>query len=373
MLPEIEKGRQCMANPKKAAHRAATASRQSTSPVHEPEVVGAPISEEQQLVSSNLEPLTTFISGLMTFFRTAGQLEAAARDRLTDVQKFEGDLKVAGVTIPRDADEDAQAQVMIRASKLGRQKTDTFWSITSVLSKLHKATVAGRERAGSLDDEAAAIAQRLHNGYTDAETRRARLEEDRIRQERERVAREDRAREQQQAEEAALRAEMNAPSCSEREMQFVNFVTLDIYSGSSQGNPERSAERAGYKDPMTAGPKLMASAKIQSAIAAKQDAENIRRQAQAKREMPLDVQVEKVRPNIQRAAGSHDRVTWSADVFDADAFMAALLDPRQRMQLGIPADCATFNQVKLNEVARSIHEKMDVFPGVRAKKTTSTV
>lgn len=361
-----------MANPKRQAHRAAAAASkpraEEPQTVHEPEVVGAPVSEEQQLVSSNYDTLMSFLSGAAAFFRKANQLEAAARDRLTEVQKFEGDLKAAGVRIPRDADEDARAQTLIRSAKVGRQATDAFWSITSVLSKLHKATVAGRERAGQLDDQAAEIAQRLHNGYTDEAKRKAREQEEADRRAAEQRAREERDREQAELERKALEAEASSPTLSEREQRFVDQMVAGAFG------PVQCARLAGYKNFDKVVDQLLASPKIKAAIDAKKQAENIRQQAAAKREMPLDVQVEPVKPDIRRATpGGHDRTTWSAEVFDADAFMAAVLDPMTRTKLGIPANCATFHQVNLNEAARGLHEKMNVWPGVRAKKTTTTV
>ena len=40
---------------------------------------------------------------------------------------------------------------------------------------------------------------------------------------------------------------------------------------------------------------------------------------------------------------------------------------------GIPLDCLQINTVKLNEYARSLHEQLDRWPGVRARKTTKVV
>ena len=61
------------------------------------------------------------------------------------------------------------------------------------------------------------------------------------------------------------------------------------------------------------------------------------------------------------------RTTYSAIIFNADAFVAAAVTGG----FGIPADCLMPNPVKLNEYARSLRERIDAWPGVRLSKKTS--
>lgn len=325
------------------------------------EIVDQPVSEDHGLVLPVADQLRAFMGGMVSFFRKATELERAAADRLARAKLLKP---------PTTADEDVKVQALIRESKMGRKATDDHWTITSVLSKLHKSTVAGRERAGKLDDDAAAIAQRLHNDYVEAERRRAREEEERINREKEEQARRDREAELARLEAEAVAREEASPELSERERQYVDFLVLDIYRGSSQGNPQRAAERAGFKDALKAAARLTSSPKVQAAVRAKEEAENIRRQAAAKREMPIEVERTTVKPNVSRAAGvSADRTTWSGEVIDERLFIEAVVGGRH----GIPVDVLTVNQAKLTEYARSMHELLDRWPGVRAKKNTTTV
>jgi len=87
----------------------------------------------------------------------------------------------------------------------------------------------------------------------------------------------------------------------------------------------------------------------------------------------VQVETPQVTRHVSRAAGGFDRSTYSAVVDDPDAFIAALLDPRTRTTLGIPADVATFDQSKMNDYAKSMKELIEKWPGVRLKKNTTTV
>lgn len=323
--------------------------------IHEPEVVGSqPINADHGLVLPEMGKLGEWTRGMVTFFTKASQLEAAAKGRLE---------KAKAMKAPTNADEDEQVQLVLREAKMGRKATDDHWSITGLLSKLHKATVAGRERAGKMDDEAAEIAQRIHNRYVDDAKRKAREEEDRINREREEQARQDRERELAKMEEEALQREAAMEGLSEREEQFVARVAEGVA-------PMRAAGAVGYKNAEKEAARLMALPKVKVAIEAKRQADAIRRQAAAKREMPVQVERETVAVDVRRAAGvTGDRTTWSGEVLDERAFVEAAVGGKH----GIPLDCLTVNQAKLTEYARALHERLDLWPGVRAKKNTSTV
>jgi len=316
--------------------------------------------QERELITTEAGKFSEFIRGFVPFMQKAGELERKAKERLDIARQLK-------TKPPKTETDDVKVQTELRAGKLERKVVDETWAITGVLSRLHKQTVAGRERAGGMLDEATAITQQLHNDWTREQQRVAREEEDRRRRVAEEHARKDREKEVARIEEEALRVEAASPDISEREEAFVHGqIALGL-------GPTDAARRAGYKNPELRAEKLMVMPKIIAALDAKTQAAVIWEQAEARRAMPITMDVEKVRPAVTRVGNTHDRSTWSAEVYDAEAFMAALLDPRLRTQYGIPADIATFLQPKLNDYARFLHELLDKWPGVRSQKSTNTV
>jgi hypothetical protein len=143
---------------------------------------------------------------------------------------------------------------------------------------------------------------------------------------------------------------------------------LQVLAGQT---PTSAAHIAGFKDPAAAGSRLMGTRKVTDAIDAKRKAAAIRQQADAVRAQPLDVKpIEPVKPNVTKAAGAHDRTTWSGVIDDEAATIAAAFD---RPELGIPRDLFMINPTKLNEYARSLEQRLDLWPGVHAKKKTGVV
>src|SRR6185436_6794428 len=166
-------------------------------------------------------------------------------------------------------------------------------------------------------------------------------------------------REAADAEEQALRAEAASAKLSDRETVFVE----EVFGGR---NAALAAKIAGYKNPADAGARLLATPKIEKALAGKREAENIRRQSVARQQQPLDVQHEEARPDIVRAAGAKDRTTKSAELLDENALIAAIIQGGH----GIPWDILTVKPAKLNEYARSMGALINKWPGVRYKEET---
>lgn len=342
------------------------AQKQPAARLSDVEVVDEPASPDQQLVSTDGDKLRTFLGGLSTFFKRAGELERAAKERLDRARQL---------TPPTDAASDEKIQVFIRESKDEINVAEDHWTIAAVLHHLHRTVTTARSRTTGKDskgtplgmlDQAAQLAQNLHNRYVEDERRRADQEQDRLRRDAEQRARDDQAREAQRLDEEAVKAEAASPDLSERETTFVTLVAAGRYSSDA-------ARIAGFKDPDAQAARLFKMPKIVAVIDGLRTAATLRQQASATRQMPLRVETPVVRPNISRAAGTHDRTTYAAEVYDTDLFMSALLDPRTRTTLGIPSDVATFDQVKLNENARSMKELISKWPGVRLKTNTSTV
>jgi hypothetical protein len=334
------------------------ARKQPTLPV-EGDVLDAPIEDQQLTITEEGTAFTKFLAGIGTFVIKARGLEKKAKERLDIARQIQRKP-------PKTEAEDAKVQVELRAAKLERKVVNDTWGITQVLSKLHKSTVAGRERAGGMLDEAAEITQALHNDYTREEKRKADEREAEKRRIAEAAERRRQDEEAARLEQEALDAEAAMPTLSDREEAFVNGI---LNRGLS---PFEAAKAARFAKPAAEADRLMASKKINEALDARKAAIAAREQATAVRQQPVNVVVERERPAITRVANTHDATTWSAEVFDAEAFMAAVLDPRTRAQLGIPASVATYVQKELNDLARSLHEKMNVWPGVRAKSNTST-
>lgn len=309
-------------------------------------------SQELQVTTTEGGLIESFVRGLSGFFTRATALETRAKQLLEEAKSWKQ---------PTDGASDKALVEKVRTITAAKREIEDHWQITATVSRFHRRLTAARDRGVDVLEEASQLGTRLHNAYAEAERRRAREEEDRQRREAEERAKLDRERELARLEAAALEAEASSPDLSDREARFVDYYT-GPYS-----EPARAAQHAGYKNPDQAAAKLLSQDKILQAIAAKRDALRLREQATAKRTAP--VEVESVRVQADVAKGDTSR--WSGEVIDAGAFLAAVLDPLARTRLGIPADVVTIDTVKLNEYARALHEQLDRWPGVRAKKTTS--
>lgn len=317
---------------------------------------------EQGLVQSDSVTIASFLNGLVPFFRTATELEQKAKGMLAKARTF---------TLPQpgDIDGDAALQTFIKDASVEIKAVDQHWGITSVVYQFQRKLTAARDRvtgeggkttnAGYLV-EAKNIAQRLHNTYTEDAKRRAAQEQERLRREAEQQEQERRDRELAKMESEALEAEARSEALSEREARFVEQVVAL--------QPHVVAARlAGYKDAQASAEKLMRTTKIVVAIQAKRDAAEIRRQAAAVKETPLDVQVDTVQ--VQRAKVGTDRTTYSAEVTDARLLLEAVICGRH----GIPADVLTVDVTRLNAYARDMRDVINRWPGCKLVTKTTTV
>jgi hypothetical protein len=248
------------------------------------------------------------------------------------------------------------------------KEAGTYWDICQKLGALHKLFTGKRGIALNYLTQAKAKGNALHNGWTESERRRVDRENEERRIAAEKKAQQERDEELARSEAAALKAEQDSPTLSAREQAFVDHHFI----GAFQGNAAAQARNAGYKDPAVAAARLLGMSKIQQALQAKQKAAEIRKQAEAVKAAPLDVQAETVRPNIGRASGATDRTTHGA-VCDTPADEARLIDAVLRGGLGIPTDVLMVNPVKLNEYGRSMRELVNRWPGVRYTKKTGVV
>ena len=328
------------------------ASAKASAPAHEPEILPAEDALEALVPVEDKNLVTSFLGKIAPFVKRAIELEAKAKDYQLEAKKLKA---------PTTADEDAKIQTFIRTGNAAKKTVEEHWKITAIISGIHRKLTAKRGIAVQALEDGAAIAQRLHNSYVDAEKRRVAEENRRRQEEAEANARAEREREAAALEEKALEAERGMQGLSEREQAFVERVHAGV-------TPARAAEVAGFKNATAQAARLMAEPKIVQALEAKRTAEAVRTQAAAVREQPLEVQFEEAKPEIQKAGG-FDRSTHTAEVLDETAFIAAVIQGKH----GIPWDVLTVNQTKLNEYARSLQERIGMWPGIRHKKSTKTI
>ena len=321
----------------------------------EPEVV---VETPQQALTTlappdALAPVTQFLKGLVPVVTTALELEGDAKRRLAEAKLF---------VAPKNGDEDAKLQTFIKDAAQQKKRVEQHWTITSVVHNLHRRLTARRAVSVDALDTAQNLANRLHNDYVDAERRRVAREAEEQRLANERKAQQERDEELERLEKEALKREAASADLSEREVAFV-----DAYIGGigTQGDPTASAKRAGYKNPSDQGTKLLATKKVKAAIDGKLEALRIREQAAAKSEQPLEVrEVEEPVADIQGIGTDVKR--WKGEVLDEAAFIEAFRSGKY----GIPCDVFQVNPAKLNEYARSLQKRLDLWPGVRAVSTT---
>lgn len=312
----------------------------------------APVVEEVQEVELAGNVLRTWFGGIATFLTQARTLEAKA-----------GALETTAATLrePTTAAADAELQRFVQTATATAKEVSAHWEIAASVHRFHKLLVSYRERGVSKAERAGAIAQRLHNRYVESERRRVEDENARRQAEADAQAKADRDREAAALEARALEAEQASADLSAREEQYVVAMVVGMTS-------IEAARLAGYKDPAGICGRLAATAKIQRAIFGAKQALAARQQAAAVREQPLaSAPIEAAAPNVTKIGS--DRSSWKGEVLDEQLFIKAVVEGK----LGIPLDVLTIDQAALTRYARSLHELMNAWPGVRAVKSTTTV
>lgn len=309
------------------------------------------LEQEVGLVLEDSTVIERFAAGVKAFFRTAAAIEVKAKGNLTAAKALK---------VPTTKDEDEALQKTIKSFGADKKEAVDHWEISLKVSRFHKRLTAARSRAEEPNDEAVKLATGLHNAYVENERRRVAAENERLRREAEQKAAEDRAREVAEMERQAAERELASEQLSAREQMFVGY----ILAGQKADN---AARVVGYKDPGM-GARLMGLVKIVKAIDARREAAAIREQAAAVSAKPLDVQFTPATKQVSTAVG-FDRETHAAELLDERLLIEAVLGGKH----GIPSDILTVKPAKLNEYARSLHELLNKWPGVRYKKTTSLV
>lgn len=328
-----------------------------------------PENPETALIANEGGILTAMLQGIGRFMGQANELEAQARTMLADA-------KALRATPPQNGEDDQRVQAFVRRAKDQKKTVEEHWTLTAKVSAFHKKLTAKRNIAVEALEEAERIGNDLHAKYKADAERKAREEQDRLRREAEEKARLDRERELAELEAQRLAAEATSDGLSEREQVFVDAYYRNGELGTS------AARAAGYKDADKQAQRLLATPKIIAALEGKRQADQLRKQAEAKKEAPILVaDVPEVRADVSKGG---DRVTWSATITDVDAFLTALLDPMTRTKHGMPVDIIidTMKQVikandnrlpALNRYATQLHEQIGRWPGVAANKKTAVL
>lgn len=312
---------------------------------------------EAKEILVELPTVTQFLKKLGAFYDRAKELEVSAIARRN---------AALHLPAPANATEDELIQIAIKDTNAAKKALADHWTITAVVHKIHRRLTGRRKIAEDALDGASTRLNELHNRFVAEEKRKAREAQERIeREERERAERERQAELDRLAREAE-EAEASSPDLSAREREFVRHFA-------AKNNAAEAARLAGYKAPSTKGPQLLTYTKILDALEALRKADALRQQAEAEARRPLEVDHVEVQPAVTKVAGAVSRTTWSAEVVDEAKLIAAVLDPWARKQFSLPEDIVKIDRVKLNEYARSLHEQLDRWPGVKAVSSTKLV
>lgn len=320
----------------------------------EPEVIDVVEDPEQQLVVQEGGTLTSFVRGIVAFMSTAHELEARATETLEVARTL---------VVPKNALEDAAVQRFIQKANGEKKEISGHWEVAGVIHRWQRRLVAMRERAAGKAEEASAIANRLHNTWTENERRR--VDEENARRERE--AREEAERKRQleleEAEQRAVALEAASGELSEREQRFVDlYVSRPI-------DAVRHANTVGYKNYREQAERLLASPKIKAAIEAKQAAARIRQQAAAKAETPIEFAMEEVEQERPRTAKVTTTKTYkSAQLTNERLLIEAILGG----QHGIPTTLLRIDPAELNKCARDYGPLIKRWPGVKYVEDTKS-
>lgn len=268
-----------------------------------------------------------------------------------------------------DAESHELALEMMRGAKQLKRKIEDHWSkITRSVDDL-KRTLLNLKRADVAPvDAAIEMLSGKALTYENAEKARAAAAQAVIDEQARKDAARQREEEDARAEQQALEAESASGELSVRELWFVTKVSDQYPDASELLDPKflvKTCKEAGYKDAAGQVDKLLASKKIKDAIAGRRQARAIREQAAAQREQPLETTTEKVEARLGKVSGVSTRTYYSAEVFDADKLIDAVIAGTVDRMALMP------NETYLNAQAVALKEAKlfdPAFPGVRLKK-----
>lgn len=301
-------------------------------------------------VERDSSSVLNFLRGFKQFLQRAGTLEADARLALMTAKTW---------TKPTSKEEDQALVEAVRQVKVDQKAFQREWEVTTLLSRFHKQLTSKRNVGDEDYDEAIRLGENHHDGWVRDEEKRVAEEARRDRERAEAEAEAKKQAELQRLDDEATALEKSMPTLSEREQHFATFIA-------NNNPPTMSARVAGFQSPEATAVRLLSTEKIITAIRLLQEKHAVEQQRKATAAAPVKVATQKPEKAQVAAASTY---TWSAEVYDEEAFIAAALDPMTRVKLGIPAKALTFKQAELNAWARELHERIDHVPGLRHKKT----
>jgi len=307
---------------------------------------------EVALVQQEHALVLPWFDNLANWWRSNKAMVAVAKDRLEQSRQ-----RKAPVTEAEDLALQEDLLADRNALKLAEEHAEPF---TGAFFRIHRRLTQARAEVTKPLEQSAGILQGLHNTYTAEQRRLAREMEERAIRKAEEEARQRQQEELAELERRAVEREEASADLSDRERKFVEQMA-------KTGNAQQAAVLAGYKDSLKSAARLMSLGKITSAINGLKDAEAIRRQAVAVSQEPAIPFVNApVRPNIQKASGARERTTWSADITDLQALHEAALRGE------VPPDVLMVDVARVNRYATELRELINTWPGVQARKTTTT-
>jgi hypothetical protein len=307
---------------------------------------------EVALVEQEHALVLPWFDNLSNWWRSNKAMVAVAKDRLEQSRQ-----RKAPVTEAEDLALQEDLLADRNALKLAEEHAEPF---TGAFFRIHRRLTQARAEVTKPLEQSAGILQGLHNAYTAEQRRLAREMEERAIRKAEEDARQRQQEELAELERRAVEREEASADLSDRERRFVEAML-------KTNNAVQSAVLAGFKDGLKSGARLMSLGKVTSAIHAARDAAAIRAQALAVANEPaIPFSLPAIRPNIGRASGARERVSWTVEIFDREALHAACLKGE------CPPDILTIDESRVRRYAEELHELVSAWPGCRAVKNTTT-
>jgi hypothetical protein len=314
-----------------------------------------------QFIESVAASVSTWFRGLPDFFKKADAIDKAAAGVLADAKK---------AAPPKTAEEDEALQKRIQRCNQGKAVAELHWDgtkdapgITALFHRLHRRSTSRRDKSIKALDEAAGIYNRQHNDFVREATRKAEAERLRLQAIADRDAEEKRQAALDELEAMAIKGEAASDSLSDREKVFVENVVRGVGAAAA-------ANRAGYRDHEARAKLLMASKKIQRAIAGLQEAAALRQQLSSVAAAPIERTVVDVAPDVIKAAGTQSRTNVSVVIHNAQAFIGAAISGK----FGIPIEALCIDESRLRKFAKDLPaETVNRWPGIEVVETDKVV
>jgi hypothetical protein len=331
---------------------AKTAKKTKTPPAEAiPDPVLDLVNSETQVVNTVMASFVSFFTGFRAYLLRAKELERRADETLA---------KAKTLTEPTNEKEDEFLQAFVKQCNADTKETIEHHGFGKIVHQFHGRITAYRNRGTQPTEEAADIANKLHNIYTRKEQQRVDAENEKRRLAAEAAAKKERDDELAKVEAERLKLEESSADLSAREREYVELVMGGMEAS-------KAATVAGFKDGFKAAARLMASEKIQKAITNARQAKALLEVQEVLKSQPVETaNYVAERPNIRRAAGAKDVTRKKMVVENAELFIQAVISGKH----GIPHDMLIIDEVRGNEYARSMTDAVKRWPGVRVDSET---